>query len=588
MEPLQPSPIRGSSFGAVDLITEVAAREAQDPSVPGNSRNTPTVRDTEAASNTSPRTGDDTHSSPPPRLYQYWQLHRTVHLGDDVPPPLYNNSPPPRTPTPFHASVNPYSMTDLSSRRAPFTAEFIIVGGSISGLATAYSLALGGHRVRVLERSPGLSQSGGGVRLPPNFTKILVQWGLEDKLLAKASPCRGSKLWDMETGELLGYLGWAEDVIKESGAMFYMMHYRDLQELLYNAAVSVGAQVLFDATVANVTPPPPFPEASGSTSGKPSVTLTDGQVFHADVIVGADGPRSVVRTAVEEEPIEPQWTGTTVFTGNLRMEEMMKDDILRKDEIAMGWPFWFGAERACMGYAISHDEQFTVHFHWDDDIPDAPEGWAPNVSTRSLKYNTDTVDIRLRRLLDTLGTVSYQRWMDWPKVQDWVDESESIVLTGEAARPLMPGSTHGCSMSVEGAAVFGTLFSHLRSLDQIPTLLYAYQDLRQPRAELLHRLELTNASLCMFPPGPERDARNLHMRKSLAVGSKHWDEGALEGQWAEISEVWGYNAIDAADDWWVQWGVLRERALYSENPDSNIRFDRLEVSVQGTNSGVMV
>ena len=26
---------------------------------------------------------------------------------------------------------------------------------------------------------------------------------------------------------------------------------------------------------------------------------------------------------------------------------------------------------------------------------------------------------------------------------------------------------------------------------------------------------------------------------------------------AEIGEVWGYFAIDAADEWWVEWGLLR-------------------------------
>jgi salicylate hydroxylase len=29
---------------------------------------------------------------------------------------------------------------------------------------------------------------------------------------------------------------------------------------------------------------------------------------------------------------------------------------------------------------------------------------------------------------------------------------------------------------------------------------------------------------------------------------------------AEIGEVWGYFAIDVADEWWVEWGLLRERS----------------------------
>ena len=33
-----------------------------------------------------------------------------------------------------------------------------------------------------------------------------------------------------------------------------------------------------------------------------------------------------------------------------------------------------------------------------------------------------------------------------------------------------------------------------------------------------------------------------------------------EAELAEIAEVWGYFAIDAADEWWVEWGLLRERS----------------------------
>jgi hypothetical protein len=36
--------------------------------------------------------------------------------------------------------------------------------------------------------------------------------------------------------------------------------------------------------------------------------------------------------------------------------------------------------------------------------------------------------------------------------------------------------------------------------------------------------------------------------------------GPTEAELAEIAEVWGYYAIDAADEWWVEWGMLRERS----------------------------
>lgn len=36
--------------------------------------------------------------------------------------------------------------------------------------------------------------------------------------------------------------------------------------------------------------------------------------------------------------------------------------------------------------------------------------------------------------------------------------------------------------------------------------------------------------------------------------------GLTDAELAEIAEVWGYYAIDAAEEWWVEWGMLRERS----------------------------
>src|SRR6266851_1382686 len=68
---------------------------------------------------------------------------------------------------------------------------------AIAGLSMAIGLSMSGHSVRVLEKSPRFGKPPGGIRLPPNVTKILVQWGLEDELRRRGSLVReGSHLWD--------------------------------------------------------------------------------------------------------------------------------------------------------------------------------------------------------------------------------------------------------------------------------------------------------------------------------------------------------------------------------------------------------
>ena len=56
--------------------------------------------------------------------------------------------------------------------------------------------------------------------------------------------------------------------------------------------------------------------------------------------------------------------------------------------------------------------------------------------------------------------------------------------------------------------------------------------------------------------------RDAGMRALGAQGANVLEAGGeASGLWDEIREIFGYDCEDEADDWWVQWGLLRERAL---------------------------
>jgi salicylate hydroxylase len=144
---------------------------------------------------------------------------------------------------------------------------------------------------------------------------------------------------------------------------------------------------------------------------------------------------------------------------------------------------------------------------------------------------------------------------------------------------LQPCSTQSCSLSIEAAAVLSTLLSYVRSLDNIPHLVSAYENIRRERSKFLHEVELTSVTQTMFPPGPERQARDVEMQKLLHIGQHKWDDDAYMGIWGQLYQVWEYNAFDEADDWWVQWGVVRERAMCVQDPNVQLPWCPLEVSV---------
>lgn len=176
----------------------------------------------------------------------------------------------------------------------------------------------------------------------------------------------------------------------------------------------------------------------------------------------------------------------------------------------------------------------------------------------------------------------------------------------------MPAAT----MVLEDASLLGALFSHIRHHSQITTFLYAYEDTRRPRASTLHALELANLSILHLPPGPDRKARDEIWREQKKAymqrldgtdggGSGDGDGGSggedeaetsseaenqeMRRQWQELFEVWGYDAREAAESWWIEWGVLSERVMEMQRDRNNstvnssggggLKFEQVEVLV---------
>lgn len=126
------------------------------------------------------------------------------------------------------------------------------------------------------------------------------------------------------------------------------------------------------------------------------------------------------------------------------------------------------------------------------------------------------------------------------------------------------------------------MLSYVRGFDHIPVLVGAYETIRRDRSEFLYRVEMTGVKQHMFPHGPERTARDEEMQKLFHAGQTKWDDDAYLGLWGQLCEIWAYNAFDAADDWWVQWGVLRERSLGRLDPNLDTPFRPLEVGVSAS------
>ena len=187
---------------------------------------------------------------------------------------------------------------------------------------------------------------------------------------------RGFVCSKVKTGKSIGQSAWQTDLMEELGSEYLTMHvslprrralpldtefhdgqHADLLETLHRLALSAGARISFGAVVESVEPAPEAPSenvTSTSIAGpssrtlRPSVRLNTGEILHADVIIGADGQRSIVRRVVTEEA-EPEAisTGLGVYTGSVSMSEIRKHAPLR--QLAEGWLVWLGERCAVLG-----------------------------------------------------------------------------------------------------------------------------------------------------------------------------------------------------------------------------------------------
>jgi salicylate hydroxylase len=82
--------------------------------------------------------------------------------------------------------------------------NIIICGAGLGGLGAAIALARKVHHVIVLEAASKLTEVGAGIQIPPNSTRILRAYDLEEKILEKIVWPGHINLRRYATGDLIG------------------------------------------------------------------------------------------------------------------------------------------------------------------------------------------------------------------------------------------------------------------------------------------------------------------------------------------------------------------------------------------------
>lgn len=373
----------------------------------------------------------------------------------------------------------------------------IIVGGGIGGLSTALALLRRGFRVTVCERAPAFQEIGAGLHISPNGTSGLIDLGLGSamKRLAFVPVGKEFRLWN--TGETWPGLDFGMNAELLYGSPYYFLHRADLHEIIYKSIIEIDPEcVLLNKQYVRH-------EDDGNAV---SVFSSDGGVIKGDVLVGADGVHSMVRSALfgADKP---------VFSGCVAWRMVMPKEDLRVPVRPVS-SNWLGPGAHFVHYFLRGGDLLNVVGVVERDDWQV-ESWSTQGSQEEMLADFEGWAHDVRAIIES-GAKHPHKWalMLRSPLREWV--SGRATLLGDAAHPTMPTMSQGANMAIEDGVLFARA---LGDFDDTELALRTFEAARVHRTAKL--VEQANANVKSFHSEELRDPdRKTFFMESVFSSSK--------------------------------------------------------------------
>ena len=376
-----------------------------------------------------------------------------------------------------------------ASRRA------IVVGAGIGGLAAAITLRRAGWDVRVLERAQSPRELGFALALAPNALKALREIGLADAVAREGADVHTFEVYRAD-GSVLKRVSFGAGGTDTRSVV-------TLRPALHGALLAaVPAESLLLGHEARDV---------ATSDDEASVTLADGRVLAADVVIAADGVGSAIRRALHPHEPPPRPSGYQALRGvthdAAHQMERVNVAVLLGDGIEAG--FARASPTAVYWYMSLVDEHAKPGDTPAQVLARCARGLAPRFA--AIAHAARPEDMRMEPLFVRSPIAEWGRGR--------------VTLLGDAAHPVLPHTAQGAALALEDAVALGLVLGRpgdpaaaLRSYETVRARRTRHVVRAGPRIAALtttrNRLTIAarNAAILMLPGIVLSGTLRLHAR----------------------------------------------------------------------------
>ncbi len=385
--------------------------------------------------------------------------------------------------------------------------KILIAGAGIGGLNAAACLMKAGQQVEIYEQAPVLAEVGAGIQISANAQHVLRDLGMGpdiDRLGVKP----GAYVFRLhDTGEVIQRFSLAEEHERLNGAPYTQLHRADLHDLLAAKARE------FSPSVVNLNS-----KIAGFSQDDAGVTLrlVDGRTIRGDMLIGADGLKSVIREEIVGS-VPATYTGDAAWRIVVPTERLPKDLLERVMSVFMG-P---GGHVVCYYLRAGALLNFVGLIETDHV---SEESWTVKVSWQELKDNFTGWHPAIQTIIDAADQDQCYRWSLHNRlpIHNWSDGR--VTLLGDAAHATLPYLAQGAAMAIEDGAVL------TRALDMTQSVAEALHLYQRNRIERTAKIVLQSSA--------NRELFHLRTKDKIRAAFAKRNEGADRNAW-----LYSYNPL---------------------------------------------